>query len=107
VGTKFRFTLNTAATVTLSFARVRAGHVVGHRCVVPGHRARRARACHRSRYVGKLTFAGHAGANVVSFDGWLSSHKRLASGRYAVTLRAANAAGRSSVARLAFTVAAG
>jgi len=107
VGTQFRFTLNTAATVTLSFARVRTGKMVGHRCVVPARRARHARACHRSRSAGRLTFAGHAGADVVSFDGWLSSHKRLASGRYAVTLRAANAAGRSSVSRLAFTVTAG
>ncbi len=107
VGTQFRFTLNTAATVTLSFTRVRVGRVVHHRCLLSPRRAQGARVCRRTRAVGRLTFAGRAGADIVSFDGWLSRHRRLAKGRYAVTLRASNAAGRSPARRLTFTITGG
>jgi hypothetical protein len=108
VGTGFAFTLNTPAAVTLSFASVRAGRLVKGRCVAVRRNSRRGRPCRRLLGSGSLTFANaHAGANVVTFQGWTSRRHRLAAGRYAVTIVAVNAAGRSQPKVLTFSVGRG
>lgn len=84
VGTRFRFRLDRAAGVHLTFSRR-----VGKR-LVP---------------VGTLTRAGQAGANVVRFRGRISAGHRLVPGRYKLTAVAVDAAGQRSGARsLSFRV---
>jgi hypothetical protein len=107
VGTSFVLTLNTAATVRLTFTRAAEGRRVHGRCVARSRRNRLARHCSREVAAGALVFAGaHAGVNRIAFQGHLSRRSRLLPGRYTVTVVASNAAGRSSPARLAFTIVA-
>jgi hypothetical protein len=83
VGTTFTFMLNEPATVTLRFTLLRAG--------------RKLRAGPR--------FSGRAGDNEVRFYGRLSGKAELKPGRYAMTLVAVNAAGRSASSKaLTFTI---
>ena len=80
VGTSFRYTLNTRATVTLTFAH---------------QRTRRA--------AGKLTGPGKIGKHTVAFTGKVGRRK-LAPGRYKVT-SSARTPTSASVKTLAFTIA--
>jgi hypothetical protein len=50
-----------------------------------------------------LTFAGHSGANAMSFDGLLGGHL-LPLGRYTARFAASNARGQSNPAVLSFTI---
>ncbi|MHB8693198.1 MAG: hypothetical protein ACYDHH_18340 [Solirubrobacteraceae bacterium] len=82
IGTVFSYTLSHAATVKLSFVR---GSIVSS--------------------TRTLTVTGHAGINHFSFAGQLSPSKRLAPGRYNVTLQAVDSSGtRSAPVVLAFTI---
>lgn len=82
-GTTFSFSLNEQATVTFSFTRRGSGRGAA----------------------GRLTFTGHRGANKVSFQGRISSAKKLKPGRYRLTITAANSAGvRASPKALSFTI---
>jgi hypothetical protein len=81
VGTRFRFRLSAAATVTIRIVRLRGHH----------------------RTIGKLTRKGHSGANRIAFSGRIR-HRKLKPGRYRAVLRATNAAGRSRAVKLRFTV---
>jgi hypothetical protein len=84
IGTKFRFSLNEQARVTLMFTRRAHGH--------------RIRA-------GSLSFAAHAGVNKIRFQGRLSRRRRLKPGSYTVVITARNAAGmRSAPSSLRFTI---
>ena len=79
VGTTFSFTVNEPAQVILTFTR---------RLVV-----------------GALSVKAHRGHNRISFAGVIPHARRLAPGRYAVTILAANIAGRRSAPRtLNFTI---
>ena len=105
VGTTFRFTLNEAATVTFAFSEKRAGRRVGGRCVAPAKRNRSKSGCTRVTAAAKLVFAARQGADRVSFDGRVSRTRKLAPGRYAVTITATNAHGQRSAPRtLSFTI---
>jgi hypothetical protein len=105
VGTSFVLTLNTSASLRLTFTRAAAGRRVHGRCVAPTRRNRLARGCSRSVAAGALVFANaHTGANRIAFQGWLGRRSRLRPGRYTVTIVASNAAGRSPAALLAFTI---
>jgi hypothetical protein len=53
---------------------------------------------------GTLAFAGQAGANKLSFQGRISTSKKLGLGGYTLVLTAANAAGRSASRSLSFTI---
>jgi hypothetical protein len=107
VGTTFKLTLNTAASVKLTFARSVAGRRVHGRCVGRTRPNRRARRCTRTVGAGTLVFANaHAGANRIAFQGRLGHGARLRPGRYTVTIVATNAGGRSPAKRLAFTIVA-
>ena len=105
VGTTFRFTLNTSATVTLKFRRRLAGRRVGGRCVAPTRRNRHRRACTRQLAAGSLTVAGRGGANRIPFAGRLANHRLLPAGSYTVVFTAAGGAGPT--AQLSFTIATG
>jgi len=96
VGTTFTFTLDRAATVTLSFTRTSNGRVVHRRCVPLTRANRRDRACTTAKAAGSMTFKALAGANKITFQGRLSKRKRLATGNYLLGITAAVSGGPSS-----------
>ncbi len=104
VGTTFSFSLNTQATVTLSFNRVLTGRKVGRRCLAQTRANAKHKSCKRTVAAGKLSLAAHSGGNRVTFQGRISAAKKLKPGRYAVTLLASNAAGASAPQTLEFTI---
>jgi hypothetical protein len=104
LGTTFSFALNTPATVSFSFRRVSGGRRSAHGCVAPTPRNRRARACTRRLKAGGLTLSVPAGADRLAFFGRLSRTRRLAPGRYTVTVQASNASGSSKASSLSFTI---
>jgi hypothetical protein len=103
VGTRFAFALNENAQVQLSFTQLLAGRRVKRRCVAPVAANRRAHACQRTKLRGTLTYTVSAGAHHVSFDGRIG-RTRLGVGKYTVALSASDAAGRSRVNSLQFTI---
>ena len=105
IGTTFALTLNTPAQVHLTFAQSLAGRKVKGKCVSQTPKNRHQRTCNRSVNRGALSFAGHSGANKVSFQGRLSSSQKLPPGRYTVVLVATNSAGQSATRALSFTIA--
>ena len=104
VGTTFSFSLNQQARVTFRFTRQLTGRRVGRKCLATTNRNRRHRHCRRTVSAGTLPFAGHSGVNKVSFQGRLSRSKRLAPGRYTLTITASNATGTSAPTSLVFTI---
>jgi subtilase family serine protease len=105
VGTRFTFSLDQPAHVTLRFARSVLGRVKGQQCVSPALASSHAHKCTRSVRAGSLTVAGEPGSNTVEFGGRTSSG-RLAAGTYTVVLQATGLSGRPSVAAaLLFTIA--
>jgi len=62
-------------------------------------------ACKRTIPAGALAFTGHSGTNRVSFQGRISTSKKLAPGAYALVITATNSAGQRSQSRaLGFTI---
>jgi Glycine rich protein len=82
-GTRFSFTLNQSAQVTLTF---------------------RAGTGNRARTVGTLSVSGHSGTNSVSFRGRLK-HTKLKPGGYSVTISARSLGGTTTAKPLHFTIA--
>jgi hypothetical protein len=106
VGTTFSFTLTGAARVTLSFTEQLAGRRVAGRCVAPSRANRHAATCRRTVSVGTIGRAGHSGLNRISFKGTLAGGRKLAPGRYTVTIMAVDPASGavSTPKRLTFTI---
>lgn len=107
LGTAFAFTLNTPANVTLSFARLLSGRMLHGRCSASSSGDRAHRRCNLAVAAGSLTFAAAAGSSHISFQGRVSRSRRLAPGRYLVTLVASNTRGSSRARVLAFTITRG
>jgi hypothetical protein len=106
VGTTFTFSLDQAASVTLSFARSAGGRMAGGRCVAPPLATSSAPACTRRIGAGTLTIKAARGANGLRFSGRTSSGQ-LPAGSYTVVVRATGRSGQASVAlSLQFTIAA-
>jgi YVTN family beta-propeller protein len=62
-------------------------------------------ACTRMRTRGILSFSAHTGLNRVSFQGRISRTRKLTPGRYTLTIRVTNSAGKHSrVKTLRFTM---
>jgi hypothetical protein len=104
LGTTFSFTLNEPAMANLRFTRLSRGRRVGTRCVVKTRGNRKRKPCSRSVTAGILSFTGHAGTNKVAFQGRISRAEKLKPGPYTLVADAANSAGRSAPATLAFTI---
>jgi hypothetical protein len=100
VGTVFSFSLNEAATVTLSFVQTVTGRKAGRVCVRQTSKNRKKHACKLSLPAGTITFSGHAGVNKVRFAGRISASKKLKLGSYVLGIRAVNAQGKRSVPKL-------
>jgi hypothetical protein len=105
VGTTFTFTLNTTATLKLTFTHRVGGRKVKHKCVAPTRHNRHDRACKRTVTAGTLTLTGHAGTDKIRFQGRLSKHRKLAPGTYTLTIAASNTSGRSRPRSIKFTIA--
>ena len=104
-GTKFTFTVDQSASVTLTFVQAAKGRMSGGHCQVPKKSNRHHRACVRTLVAGKLTVSGNVGANTVAFGGRVGG-KLLKPGRYTLVLTA-TANGLTSVRRtISFTIVA-
>ena len=101
-GTVFTFDLSAPARVTVTFTGKVAGRRVGGKCVAPTRANRHRPSCTRT-VTGKLSFAGHAGANAVSFEGVLG-RRVLPLGRYTARFAASNAQGSATPGVLAFAI---
>ncbi|HEX3911439.1 MAG TPA: choice-of-anchor Q domain-containing protein [Solirubrobacteraceae bacterium] len=104
VGTVFSFALDQRAGVTLTFTQPALGRRVAGKCVAPRPTNSRKRSCKRTVTRGALTLLGHAGTNKVSFQGRISSARKLKPGSYTVRIAASTAAGRSQTRTLSFTI---
>jgi DNA-binding beta-propeller fold protein YncE len=107
VGTTFRFTLNTAAKVTLTFTQRLSGRTVGGTCVPRSRDNAKRRACTRTKARGSFSFAGDLGeVDRRDFSGTIPHHGRLPVGRYTVTLTAKHNNLHSAPKSLRFTIVA-
>jgi hypothetical protein len=107
IGTVFSFKLNERATVTLTFTRLLRGRRVSRgKCVAQTRKNPHKPRCQRTVKAGSLHLTAHAGMDKLHFFGRLSPTKRLAPGRYTVTIIATNTASRSKPQRLTFTIVA-
>jgi hypothetical protein len=104
LGTTFSFTLSEQASVSFAFTQERTGRKVSGRCVTETKNNRHKSACKLTLTVGTLSFTGHSGTNRVTFQGRISSSKKLQPGSYTLVITATNTAGRSSPQRLSFTI---
>ncbi len=104
LGTTFSFTLNTAASVELTFTRAVTGRRAKGRCVAQSKSNRHKPPCKRTVTLPKpLSFPAHAGADKISFQGVVPGIK-LGPGSYTVTLVATNAGLSSAPKSLSFTI---
>lgn len=104
-GTTFSFSLNEQATVSFSFTRLLGGPDGAHGCLVKIRKSAEGTICNTSA-AGRLSFAGHSGANHVIFAGRISRTTKLKPGQYKLTITATDSAGqRSTPVSLSFTIA--
>jgi hypothetical protein len=100
-GTTINFHLSEAASVTLTFVRVRSGREKDGGCVPPTHKRRHLPACTRDTPAGSpLSFSLPAGTDTIDFYG-----KGLAPGSYELTVAAQATSGPpASPVQATFTV---
>jgi hypothetical protein len=104
VGTTFTFTLNTAATVELTFTQRVSGRKSGGKCVKQTKRNKHKHACKRTTTAGALELTGHAGTDAIAFQGILSKHHKLNPGTYRLAMVATDATGHSKARTAKFTI---
>jgi hypothetical protein len=103
-GTRIVYTLSEPARATLTIARRLPGRRKGKKCVAPGKAKHGAKRCTRSEKAGTLVRDGAQGKRTVRFSGRVGT-RRLARGRYLLTVRARDAAGnRSNPVKTTFKV---
>jgi PKD domain len=94
IGTTFRFSLDRAATVTITISRSEPGRRSGKRCVKPTGKLAHNKRCTRSVRAGVLTRHGKQASNSVAFSGRVG-RRALKPGSYIATF-VATAGSRSS-----------
>lgn len=99
-GTRFRYALSEAATMTFKVERRAAGRRLGPVCVRPTKSNRRRKRCTRWTAAGTFTAAGIAGSNSTPWNGRLA-RKALKPAVYRVRVVATDAAGNPSTERRA------
>jgi DNA-binding beta-propeller fold protein YncE len=99
----FTYSLDKAATTTITLARVQKGRKVGRTCKKQTRKNRKKRSCTMFVTVGKLTASGAAGRNTLAFSGKLGGRK-LAPGIYRATAVATNSGGASKPVAAQFVV---
>jgi PKD repeat protein len=103
IGTTFRFTLNQAASVRLTFTQAAIGRRFAGRCIAGGMHHSHEPRCKLTSRLATITVSGRAGRNQVQFKGIVPPHRKLAPGRYTVTITATAATGAAS-STLGFTI---
>ena len=103
-GTTFKFRLNEAAIVTLTFELPHSGRRVKGVCQPATTRNASHPKCTLMRAVGKLRVNGVAGGNRIRFKGRLKNGRRLKPGSYKVWLVADNGGGSSRAKQLQFVI---
>ncbi len=99
VGTTISFVLSENASVSFEFTQIHGS------CRAKGHKPSKAEHCGRTMTAGKLSFAGHDGANKVSFQGRISRSRELKPGDYTLAITAINTERtRSASESLRFTI---
>ncbi len=105
VGTTIAFTASEPVKVVMKFSRLLPGRAQGARCVARTRRNARHHSCEREVPAASLSLAGHGGANKLLFQGRISAKRKLALGRYTLTLTGVNTYGvRSAPVSLSFTI---
>ena len=99
VGTTFTFTLNEPARVLLRFTHQVPGRKLRNDCLAPTRKTAHVSHCTRTTVAGTVRLTAHRGTNHVRFQGHVSRTRRLRPGRYALTVTATDASGRSATAR--------
>ena len=101
------FTLNQGARVTFTVTHRLAGRKVHGICVAPTVRNRHKPTCQRTVTVATFTESGHRGRNHLAVETLVVHGKKLAPGRYTLTITTTDPAGgkQSSPQRLTFTIA--
>jgi hypothetical protein len=103
-GTRFRYLLSEAATVSIVIDRRARGRRAGKRCVKPTRRNAGHRKCKRWVRVGRLRATEQAGRQSTPFTGRFGK-RALAPGRYRARISAKDVLGaRSTERRLAFRI---
>jgi hypothetical protein len=103
-GTTFTATVNRAASVSFSFAALRKGRLVHHRCVVPTAAHRHARHCVRTVAAGTLTRRPKAARTLTLRLRGELAHKTLTPGNYRLTVTAIAPGTPIASRRIRFTV---
>lgn len=103
VGTTFAFTLNRPARVWFSFTFRTIGRRVGGECVARSNANRRRPRCRRTARVA-FSRQARAGRTRLRFEGRLDRRRRLAPGRYRLSIFATADWHRSKPAILRFTI---
>lgn len=103
VGTSFRFRLDRAAKVRLTFEQLVTGRRSGKRCVKATGANRKKRACNRVEQRGAISAFGKAGSNGVEFRGKVG-RRTLKPGRYRVRVTASADGKTSKAATKTFTI---
>ncbi len=104
IGTTFSLTLNEPADVAFTFMQRVRGRRAGNKCVARVRSNSAHKACSRTVTRGLLSFTGHAGTNVVGFQGRIAGSRKLRPGRYVLAITATNSNGTSSPATLSFEI---
>jgi outer membrane protein assembly factor BamB len=101
---KITYTLNEAATVTLTLKRQTPGRKVKGRCVKPTHKSHKRPRCTRFVPVhGRITLLGKVGSNVFTFTGKIGGHK-LGPGSYQLTATPTTGGHTGTPQKVAFKV---
>lgn len=98
IGTTFRFSLDRAATVTITIRRSTVGRRSGKRCVAPTKKLAHHKRCTLLVRSGALTRHGKPASNSVAFTGRVG-RRALKPGRYIATF-VATAGGKASAAKV-------
>ncbi|MFL5824430.1 MAG: choice-of-anchor Q domain-containing protein [Solirubrobacteraceae bacterium] len=105
VGTSFSFTLNTPATLVLTFTHTFHGRRVSGKCVRTSRHNRHHHACTLPRTDGLLMFRNvSAGAHKISFGGRLGTKGSLGVRSHTLTITAVNSSGSTASKALQFTI---
>jgi hypothetical protein len=96
-GVTFVLRLPGRAAVRIDIVRRTTGRVAGGNCVAPTRKNLGEPTCSRSATLGTLRLSGHRGVNRFTFDGRLSSNRRLKPGRYEAEITATSSGGDRSI----------
>ncbi len=105
VGTTISFTSDEPVSVSFGFTQLLVGRTVANECVAKTRRNAARRPCQRALKVAVLPLTAASGTDEVVFQGRISAHRRLAVGRYTLTIVATNSNGVSAAPQsLSFTI---